>query len=265
MPRCCTMELTPRSWWPRSSRKATRRRSGDHMADAAQPGSLKTADLPLLGMHCASCAGRIERALRKTPGVAEANVNFATTHATVRYDAGATDLNALGEAVRKAGYDVILPAADVPDLETQAPDKETQARNAEYVQQVRKFFMALALSTPVAVLAMAGHVSPALEAALDFPARPWIELALTTPVVFWAGSEFFTGAWRLARHFAADMNTLVALGTFAAYIYSVAATIAPQWFMQSMAGMHAGHMTAPVYYESAALILTLILMGRLLE
>jgi Cu+-exporting ATPase len=193
--------------------------------------------------------------LRKTPGVTEANVNFATTHATVRYDAQAADLNTLGDAVRKAGYDVIPPAVEDNDA-------ETQVRDSEYARQRRKFYIALALSLPVAILGMAGHVVPLLESALDFPARPWIELALTTPVLFWAGSEFFTGAWKLARHFAADMNTLVALGTFAAYIYSVAATFAPQWFVQSMPGMRA---TAPVYYESAALIVTLILMGRLLE
>ncbi|HWB59264.1 MAG TPA: heavy metal translocating P-type ATPase, partial [Chthoniobacteraceae bacterium] len=226
------------------------------MPDAAQAGSLKTADLPLVGMHCASCAGRIERALRKTPGVAEANVNFATTHATIRYDSQAANLDTLGEAVRKAGYDVILPAADPEE------DAETQARDAEYHEQRRKFFIALALSIPVAVLAMAGHAVPALESSLDTPAVHWIELALTTPVVFWAGSEFFTGAWRLAKQRAADMNTLVALGTFAAYMFSLAATLVPGWFTPSAHGMH---MAAPVYYESAALIITLILMGRLLE
>ncbi len=230
----------------------------DLMAEIAQTEPLKTADLPLLGMHCASCAGRIERALRKTSGVAEANVNFATTHASVRYDAQAADLNTLGDAVRKAGYDVILPAADSADDD----DVETEVRDSEYARQRRKFYIALALSLPVAVLSMTGHVVPSLESILDFPARPWIELALTTPVLFWAGGEFFTGAWKVARHGAADMNTLVAIGTFSAYIYSVAATIAPQWFVQSMPGMRA---SAPVYYESAALIITLILMGRMLE
>ena len=236
------------------------------MPETAQPGTLKTADLPLLGMHCASCAGRIERALRKTPGVVEANVNFATTHATVRYEAQAASMDTLGDAVRKAGYDVILPKpGSAAGEDADAPDAETLARDAEYAAQRRKFFLALALSAPVAVLAMAGHVVPSLESALDTTAVRWIELAFTTPVVFWAGSEFFTGAWKLARHGAADMNTLVALGAFAAYLYSVAATIAPHWFMQPVTAPHGTHTGAPVYYESAALIITLILMGRLLE
>jgi len=231
------------------------------MPAAAQNESLKQADLPLLGMHCASCAGRIERALKRTPGVAEASVNFATTHAMVRFDPQATDFEALGEAVRNAGYDVILPSGD-PDA---GDDAEADARDAEYQRQRNKFFIALALSLPVAILAMAGHAIPALESILDFPARPWLELALTTPVLFWSGSEFFTGAWTTARHRAADMNTLVALGTFSAYIYSVAATMFPGWFMETSMRGHGMHTMTPVYYESAALIITLILMGRLLE
>ena len=224
------------------------------MADTA---GLKTTELPLLGMHCASCAGRIERALRKTPGVAEANVNFATTRATVHYDPAAADLELLGKAVRDAGYDVVLP---VKDSVAGGEDEETLARDAEYAALRRKFFIALALSVPVAVIAMAGDFVPGLDA----PVWHWVELALTTPVVFWAGSEFFTGALKLARRGAADMNTLVAMGTFAAFLYSVAATIAPHRFVPSMAGGPM-HMGAPVYYESAALIVTLILMGRLLE
>ena len=123
--------------------------------------------------------------------------------------------------------------------------------------------MATVLTVPVLVLAMAGHLVPAWEAALAFPARPWIELALTTPVLFWAGWDFLAGAWKAARHRAADMNTLVAVGTLAAYLYSLAVTVAPGW----LAGAHAhGDQPMPgVYYEVAASIVVLILLGNLLQ
>ncbi len=102
---------------------------------------------------------------------------------------------------------------------------------------------------------------------MNFPGRHWLALALTTPVLFWAGSEFFTGAYSAARHRAADMNTLVALGTLSAYLYSVVVTAAPQ-LLAVAAPPHETHaMTSPVgvYYEVAAIIITMILLGRLLE
>ncbi len=133
-----------------------------------------------------------------------------------------------------------------------------------------RFWLAAALTIPLAVLAMGGHVVPQLAPLLNQPWRPWAELALATPVLFWAGSEFFTGAWSAARHRAADMNTLVAIGTFAAYAYSVVATVAPQLFVQRSivtGGEHAHQAMLPVgvYFEVAAIIITLILLGRLLE
>lgn len=220
---------------------------------------MKRCDLPLLGMHCAGCAARIEKALHNAPGVEEATVNFATTRATVQYDPAATNPEALREVVRGIGYDAILPE---PEQEAGGKSAETQAREAEYQAQRAKFLLALVFTLPVAVLAMAGHLAPALERALNFPGRTWIELVLTTIVMFGAGREFFTGAWTAARHRAADMNTLVTIGTLAAYLYSVAATLAPHWFMQAGGMRHNG---PPVYFESAAIIITLILMGRLLE
>ena len=221
-------------------------------------------------MHCASCAGRIEKALGSSPGVVKANVNFATTRATVRFDTKATDAESLRQVVRDLGYDVIESPSGAEGAgigEMQAA--ESEVREAEYQRQKLKFIIALALTVPVAVLAMAGHVVPALQDYLNFPGRAWLELALTTPVLFWAGREFFTGAWAAARHRVADMNTLVSLGTLSAYIFSVVATVAPQWLATgSQSTSQAGHsMLSPagVYYEVAAIIVTLILMGRLLE
>ena len=144
---------------------------------------------------------------------------------------------------------------------------ETQARDAEYHEQRRKFFIALALSIPVAALAMAGRRVPLSRSSLDTPAVHWIELALTTPVVFWAGSEFFTGAWRLAKQRAADMNSPSSPVEHSPRVPSgLAATLSPGLFATSMPGNARGPCgRAPVYFESAALIITLILMGRLLE
>jgi Cu+-exporting ATPase len=242
------------------------------VAVAGQPAIGERVDLPLLGMHCAACAARIEKKLSKAPGVAEANVNFATARAAVRFDPRQTSPEQLRETVRHAGYDALLPEAPTQENAagavngdpTAASQAEGQVREGEYRQQKRRFFIALALTLPVAFLAMAGHLVPAWERALNFPRRPWAELALTTPVLFWAGREFFSGAWNAARHRAADMNTLVALGTLSAYAYSVAVTAVP-----ALAGGGAHHhgtgMMPEVYYEVAAIIVTLILMGRLLE
>ncbi len=235
--------------------------------------SRQRAELPLLGMHCSACAVRIEKALSKVEGVENANVNFATTRATVQYDPAQTNPNQLREVVKKAGYDAIIAAAPASNGAISngeggqsLADAENAAREAEYRDQKTRFLTALVLTVPVAVVAMGGHLSPALERLFNFPGRAYFELLLTAPVLFWAGREFFTGAWSAARHRAADMNTLVAIGTFAAFLYSVVATFAPQLLAVASQG-HGGHGNAPagVYYEVAAIIITLILMGRLLE
>jgi Cu+-exporting ATPase len=224
-------------------------------------------DMPVVGMHCAACAVRIEGALAQAPGVSKAAVNFATGRATVEYDPAATAPDALREVVRGTGYDAVVPAAG--EAHAGGPSvAESAAREADFRRTRLKFFVAAVLTVPVAVIAMAGHLIPSLAPVLDFPGRTWVELALTTPVLFWAGREFFTGALAAARHRAADMNTLVAIGTFSAYAYSVVATLAPGWLAVTSSSGHTGHgesAPAGVYYEVAAVIVTLILLGRLLE
>jgi len=180
-------------------------------------------DLPISGMTCAACARRVERKLSKTGGVREAGVNFATATATVRYDPAAVGVPDLVAALRDIGYDAV-----------------DTSENDERSALLRRFWVALALSAPVIALGMS-------HGAL---AAPWLELALTTVVVGYAGGPFYRAAWSALRHGAADMNTLIAVGTGAAYLYSAAATIA---------GMH------QVYYEAACAIITLILLGRVLE
>src|SRR4051812_14979981 len=190
----------------------------------SDPGTASgTLDVPVVGMHCAACAARIEKALAGVPGVRGAGVNFATGRATVAYDPAATDPEALREVVRAQGYDAVLPDPSGPT----ADDRAASAADAESNRLRLKLVAAAGLTVPVLVLAMAGHLVPSWEAALAFPARPWIELALSTPVLFWAGWDFLAGAWKAARHRAADMNTLVAVGSLAAYLYSLAATVAP--------------------------------------
>jgi Cu+-exporting ATPase len=220
-----------------------------------------TLDVPVIGMHCAACAARIEKALAGAPGVRQAGVNFATGRATVAYDPEATDPEALRHVVRAEGYDALLSEASGPRADDQALD----AAESEYDRLRLKLVTAAVLTVPVLVLAMAGHLVPSWEAALSFPARPWIELALTTPVLFWAGWDFMAGAWKAARHRAADMNTLIALGTLAAYLYSLAATVVPAWFAPPTAHAHVDRPMPGVYYEVAASIVVLILLGNLLQ
>ncbi|QXE91970.1 heavy metal translocating P-type ATPase [Geomonas subterranea] len=237
------------------------------------PEQVEQCELPLLGMNCAGCAGRIEKTLNTTPGVVTAAVNFATTRASVTYDPNGTSPDALKQVVRDMGYDVLEAGSAGTDTdEASMLEAQTQVHEAQYQKNKKKFFLALALTLPVAILAMAGHLVPALADAFNFPGRAWVELALTTPVLFWAGREFFTGAWAAAKHRVADMNTLVALGTLSAYVFSLVATIAPDWLMagagsEAGAAGHGHAMASPVgvYYEVAAIIVTLILMGRLLE
>ena len=212
-------------------------------------------DMPVTGMTCAACANRIERTLNRQPGVKEASVNFATERATVKFDPGVTNTDALVETIRSAGYDAH------PETEgTDADDSLEAAHAAEYAEAKRRFLVAAALSLPVLVIAM----SHGTIEFLNFPGVNWLQFALTTPVVLYSGRRFFTGAWAAFRHRAADMNTLIAVGTGTAYIYSVIATAFPQWFAT---GEHAAHsaMGVPVYYEAAAVIIALILLGNLLE
>ena len=210
-------------------------------------------DLTITGMTCAACANRVEKSLARAPGVKSAGVNLATSRATVEYDPTATGVEQLAEAVKSAGYGARDSSAGGQSEEI----ADARARRAEYDELERKFLIATFLSLPVLIIAMAhGRIT-----AFNFPAVNWLELALTTPVVVYCGAQFYRGAWAAFRHRAADMNTLIAIGTGTAYLYSVAATVAPQAFAAGTT-----HATmAPVYFEAAGVIIALVLLGRLLE
>ena len=224
------------------------------MSTATAANSSVVLDVPVRGMHCAACTARIEKSLAEAPGVSSAGVNFATERATIRYDPAIASPDSLRDVVRHAGYDIVVATTAEP------PDVDIARSEAAELWSLRsRFLVAAILTLPVVFLAMAGHVAPALERILNFAARPWIELILTTPVLFWAGRAFYVRAWQGLRHFSANMDTLVAVGTLSAYLYSVVVTVFPKWFRANTSG-HPG-----VYFEVAASIVTLILLGNLLQ
>ncbi len=234
-------------------------------------------DLPIEGMSCAACASRIEKRLSGQPGVRDAHVNFATKVATVRFDPAATGAAALARVVESLGFKAIVPpppsapsrhassAAD--DISTTAP----LADDAESKQLLVRLGIGATLTLPVVIIAMShGRIESLIGPPLADWSN-WIQLALTTPVVAWCGAPFFRSAWKGLRHMSASMDTLVAMGTGAAYGYSVAATLWPGLFRRAAAGHdHAAAGAGaqgmiPVYFEAAAVIIVLILLGRYLE
>ncbi|MCC2671560.1 MAG: copper-translocating P-type ATPase [Armatimonadetes bacterium] len=220
---------------------------------------VERVSLPVTGMSCAACSARIEKVLRRTPGVHEANVNFAAHRATVDYDPALLDPLGVAGAIEGAGFGVVLEVPQEDNAPTaEEPDWEQQAREQEYRGLARRLAVALVFGVPVTVMAML-H--------LDFPGNHWLQLLLTTPVILYSGRQFFVSAWAALRHRAADMNALIALGTGAAYLFSVIATVFPRAVVAAPAhgGAHGAMPMAPVYFEAAAVIIALILLGRLLE
>ncbi|ROR34784.1 heavy metal translocating P-type ATPase [Inmirania thermothiophila] len=210
-------------------------------------------ELGVKGMTCAACVRRVERALGKLPGVLSASVNLATGRATVEHLADAVTPAALGAAVRAAGYEPVLGAAA-------DADREQAEREAEIRGLGRDLTAAAALTVPLVLIAMGPLFFPALGGLLEAVAPPafWhgLEFLLATPVLFGAGRRFFRSGWAELRHASPGMNSLVMLGTSAAWGYSVLALAAPGLFPEG---------TANLYFEAAAVIVTLILLGRYLE
>ncbi|TLY30605.1 MAG: heavy metal translocating P-type ATPase [Nitrospirae bacterium] len=212
-----------------------------------------TVTIPIEGMSCASCVSRIEQGLGTMQGVVSASVNLASEQATVEYLPGVTGLPAIHQTIQSLGYTpVASPELTAGETETPAA-KEERAKAADRDLRLR-FGVAAALTLPVMVLGMAEHLGVSLTRSASF----WLQLLLTTPVQFWAGWQFYKGAYAVARHGSSDMNTLIAVGTSAAYLYSLLATLAPQLFT-------AGGLAPAVYFDTSAAIITLILFGRLME
>ncbi|HEU4782076.1 MAG TPA: heavy metal translocating P-type ATPase [Ktedonobacterales bacterium] len=212
------------------------------------PGT-RTTTLMVEGMTCASCVRRVERSLSKVPGVAEASVNLATERATVTFAPGETMISDLIGAVEKAGYGaeevVVAPLPVATETGEYEPDAESVRRQRDLVRRRNTLLLGIALSIPVIVLSMFFMNR--------FPGENWLLLALTTPIWAYVGWDFHRTALRVVRHFGANMDVLVSLGSTAAFLMSVVATIWPD-----VVGM-------TTFYDTTALIVTLIYLGKYLE
>ncbi|MCH7640362.1 MAG: copper-translocating P-type ATPase [Bacteroidetes bacterium] len=209
--------------------------------------------LGVRGMTCAGCVSRVEKALQGAPGVISASVNLATERAAVRFTAGSVTASQLKAAIRDAGYEPLDLAIDKPDAEHDARDHERLALRL-------RLLTAAALAIPLLILEMGPMLVPALGGWLHNVLPPngvhLIGFVLASAVQFGPGRRFYRAGWAAVRHRSPDMNTLVALGTSAAYGYSVVATFLPSVLPEG---------TAHVYYEAAAAIITLVLLGKYLE
>ncbi|MFH2126813.1 MAG: heavy metal translocating P-type ATPase, partial [Pseudomonadota bacterium] len=212
------------------------------------PETKRHVELPVVGMTCARCAANVERTLsKKVPGVAQASVNFGTETLSVDYDPAQTSLEDMAQAVKNAGYELILPAEGEAVME----DAEAQARAAELAAQRRFFWVGVAFTLPLFVISMSRDFG-LLGAWAGAAWVNWLFFALATPVQFYTGGGFYVGGYKSVKGGAANMDVLVALGSSAAYFYSIAVLVFP--------GL--GH---HVYFETSAVIITLIKLGKLLE
>jgi Cu+-exporting ATPase len=233
------------------------------MTAPTQP--IEMISFPIEGMTCASCVNRITRFLRKVDGVEEANVNLATESATIRYDGTRVDVSGLVAAVEAAGYVARVDriggsaAADAAAGDAAATDEPSYA-DRHLADLRRRLIVAGAFTAPLLLGLAKMTVAPWLPSIF---ANPWLQLAFAAPVQVYAGAPFYRGAINALRHRSADMNTLVAVGTSAAFGYSLAATLFPGFFVAVGLGMEGGQ--PPLYYDTAAAIITLILLGRFLE
>ena len=217
---------------------------------------METQRLKLQGMSCASCARSVEDVIRSVSGVADVSVNFAAEQASLQFDPKHTNLEQIQSAIVEAGYG----SYSLQDQEfiTDESDAEKTSRLRELRHLRTKVIIAGVMSAVLVIGSlpmMLGVPVPFIPAWLH---NAWFQLILSTPILFWAGREFFINAWKALKRHTATMDTLVALGTGAAYLYSLVATLIPDSFRSQ-------GLNPDVYYEAANVIITLILLGRLLE
>ncbi|HJP64548.1 MAG TPA: heavy metal translocating P-type ATPase [Mucilaginibacter sp.] len=203
---------------------------------------IQRKSFPVTGMTCASCAISVESMLKSASGVTDAGVNFANQAAWASYDETKTSPQALRKVIQSIGYDLII--------DTEDPGKtQEEAQQKSYSEIKRRTIWSSVLAFPVFLIGMFF---------MDMPYATWISMVLTIPVLFWFGRQFFTGAWKQARHGKANMDTLVALSTGIAFIFSAFNTIDPEFWHRR--GVH-----PHVYFEAAAVIVAFISLGKLLE
>ena len=230
-------------------------------------------------MTCAACSGRVQRTLEKTPGVAAANVNLMTGSATVDYDPESVTIDRLLETIRSTGYGAERPAArpstdELLEAQDRARERETGELRRKFALSIGVAVLSMVFSVRLAELTPGAMADPFMRlmmplgrglarvapwtASLSADALRFSLLGLTLPVVGWAGRHFYTRAWTALRHGGANMNTLIAVGTGAAFLFSLAVTLADDWLL-------AHGITPQVYYEAVTWIIALVLLGNLLE
>ncbi len=214
----------------------------------------QTLTLPIEGMTCASCVLRVEKTLKKVEGVQEANVNLATEKVTLTFDPTKVEFPNLARAVDEAGYKLLVPAEKPSEGRA-----ETRGEPSEgYLKLKYEFIFSAILTLPIMIVSMIMMTDWFMSRSpLSMEDINKLLLIGTTLVMVVSGKRFFTIAWKLAKHFTSDMNTLVAVGTGTAYLYSTLVVLFPHWFPFDL--------RMDVYFDTAAVIVTLILMGRLLE
>ncbi|MGI4884690.1 MAG: heavy metal translocating P-type ATPase [Janthinobacterium lividum] len=224
-------------------------------------GPLRTETLAIEGMTCASCANFVEKALARAPGVASAHVNLATEKATVAFAPALTGRAQLAAAVEAAGYHVAAaaepPAAGQPTAGAPSDDELAARKALAYRALRRRFWVAAALAAVIMPLSML-MLWPAAMHHVSEPALNYALLLLTLPVLGYCGRTFYAAAWNGLRHRTASMDTLIAVGTGAAFLFSLAATLGPQW-------LRARGVAPAVYFDTTATIVALILLGKVLE
>ena len=228
-----------------------------------QAHQIETLTLPVEGMTCASCVVRVEKTLKKIDGVQIANVNLATEAVVLSFDPTKTSLDVMAKAVEGAGYKLAIPQKPSEGSSVSASRLSEgyieSYQEKSYRQLKREFLFSITLAIPIMLINMLSMTTWFMSnIPLSMDEVNKLLLILTTPVMIVSGKRFFKPAWKLAQHFAADMNTLIAVGTAAAFFYSAAIVLFPRWFP-------AGTNLQEVYFDSAAIIITLILMGRMLE
>ncbi|MEH2285819.1 MAG: heavy metal translocating P-type ATPase [Nostoc sp.] len=216
---------------------------------------MDTLTLKLRGMSCAACANNIEKAIRSVSGVIDCNVNFGAEQATIKYDRSLANLEKIQAAIASAGY-----SSD--SLQEELLSEEDDAEKASRQALQRQLSLKVVVGGVISIFLLLGSLP--MMTGLNLPLIPsflqnsWMQLVLTTPVVFWCGGSFYRNGWKSLKRHTATMDTLIALGTSAAYLYSLFVTVFPKFFIAQGLIPH-------LYYEVAAIVITLILLGRLLE
>ena len=217
---------------------------------------MDTLTLKLKGMNCASCTSTIEKAINSVPGVRECNVSFGAQQATVKYNPQKTDLKQIQDAVDTAGYQAY--PLEEQEMMTGEDNEEKAVRKAQEQDLIHK----LVVGGVISIILVIGSLP--MMTGLEFSFippwlyNPWLQLILTTLVQFWCGYTFYIGATKALKNRTVTMDTLVALGTSAAFFYSLVVTIFPDFFINR-------GLRAEVYYETSAVVITLILLGKLFE